>query len=54
MNKSTIPSRSKFAVLRQICNLIPGHLVPKLARETGMKTHGVKRMGSHLNKQQID
>jgi len=36
MNKSTIPSRSKFAVLPQICNLIPGHLVPKLARETGV------------------
>jgi len=36
MNKSTIPSRSQFAVLRQICNLIPCHMVPKLARETGV------------------
>ena len=33
---NTIPSRSQFAVLRQICNLIPNHLVPKLARETGV------------------
>ena len=36
MNKTHTPSRSKFAVLRQICNLIPSHLVPKLARETGV------------------
>jgi len=35
--KNTIkPSRSQSAVLRQICNLIPSHLVPKLARETGV------------------
>ena len=27
--------RSQFSVLRQICNLIPNHLVPRLARETG-------------------
>ena len=33
---TTIPSRSQFAVLRQICNLIPSYLVPKLARETGV------------------
>ena len=32
---STAPVRSQFSVLRQICNLIPNHLVPKLARETG-------------------
>jgi len=37
MNKTTTPSRSQFAVLRQICNLIPNHLVPKLARETGVE-----------------
>jgi Transposase DDE domain/Domain of unknown function (DUF4372) len=37
MKKSTIPSRSQFAVLRQICNLIPCHMVPKLARETGVE-----------------
>jgi len=34
--KSTAPSRSQFAVLRQLCNLIPAHLIPKLARETGV------------------
>ena len=32
---STAPVRSQFSVLRQICNLIPNHLVPRLARETG-------------------
>ena len=37
MNKSTIPSRSQFAVFRQLCNLIPSHLVPKLARQTGVE-----------------
>jgi hypothetical protein len=36
MNKTTTPSRSQFAVLRQICNLIPTHLVPKLAHECGV------------------
>jgi len=36
MNKPTTPSRSQFAVLRQICNLIPSYLVPRLARETGV------------------
>lgn len=36
MNKTTIPSRSQFAVFRQICNLIPSHLVPKLARDLGV------------------
>ena len=30
------PTRSKFALLRQLCNLIPTHLVPQLARETGV------------------
>ena len=29
------PTSSKFSVLKQICNLIPTHLVPKLARDTG-------------------
>ena len=28
------PTASKLSVLRQICNFIPNHLVPKLARET--------------------
>jgi hypothetical protein len=30
------PTRSKFTILRQLCNFIPNHLVPKLARETGV------------------
>jgi hypothetical protein len=36
MKKYTLPSRSQFAVLRQICDLIPCHLVSKLARKTGV------------------
>lgn len=32
----TRPSVSKLSVLRQFCNWIPSHLVPKLARETGV------------------
>jgi hypothetical protein len=32
----TKPTASKFTILRQLCNLIPPHLVPKLARETGV------------------
>lgn len=32
----TGPSRSQFPVLRQLCNLIPAHLVPRLARATGV------------------
>lgn len=32
----TQPARSKFTILKQICNLIPPHLVPRLARETGV------------------
>src|SRR6266851_556949 len=36
-NKKTIkPTRSRFNVLRQICNLIPEHEVSKIARETGV------------------
>jgi hypothetical protein len=31
--KSQKPTKSKFTLLRQLCNLIPSHLVPKLARE---------------------
>lgn len=34
-NKRIKPTRSRFNVLRQICNLIPGHEVSKIARETG-------------------
>lgn len=33
-NQRQKPTKSKFSVLRQICNLIPSHLVAKLARET--------------------
>ena len=38
MNKQTTrkPTRSSFTLLRQLCNLIPPHLVPKLARDTGV------------------
>jgi hypothetical protein len=38
---TTASVRSQFSVLRQICNLIPNHLVPKLARVTG--TEGLCR-----------
>ena len=36
MNKQTRhkPAASKFSLLRQLCNLIPNHLVPQLARAT--------------------
>ena len=33
------PTASKFSILRQLCNLIPTHLVPKLARDTGVEDH---------------
>lgn len=32
-NKTTNPTRSKLSIFRQICNLIPVHLVSRLARE---------------------
>src|SRR6266498_2629196 len=32
-NKTNHPTASKLSVLRQLCNLIPQFLVPKLARE---------------------
>src|SRR5664279_4240195 len=36
MKKQQIkPTRSKFNILRQICNFIPPHTVAKIARETG-------------------
>ena len=34
-NKHINPTRSKFTILRQICNYIPPHEVSKLARQTG-------------------
>ncbi|MDD5140180.1 MAG: DUF4372 domain-containing protein [Verrucomicrobiales bacterium] len=38
MNKTTThkPTRSSFALLHQLCDLIPAHLVPRLARDTGV------------------
>jgi IS4 transposase len=36
MKNTKLPTASKFTVLRQLCNYIPNHLVPKLARETGV------------------
>lgn len=38
MEKQTIrkPTRNSFTLLRQLCNLIPTHLVSKLARDTGV------------------
>ena len=32
--KTKTPTPSKLSILRQLCNFIPNHLVPKLARET--------------------
>jgi hypothetical protein len=36
MKKPKLPTGSQFTVLRQVCHYIPPHLVPKLARETGV------------------
>jgi hypothetical protein len=36
MKKQKSPARGQFTTFRQVCNLIPTHLVPKLARETGV------------------
>jgi len=33
------PTAGKFSLLRQLCNFIPAHLVPKLARATGVEDH---------------
>jgi hypothetical protein len=33
------PTAGKFSILRQLCNRIPPHLVPKLARDTGVEEH---------------
>ena len=35
-NKQAPPTRHKLPILRQLCNLIPPFLVPKVARETGI------------------
>ena len=36
MKKQQVPTAGKFTVLRQLCNYIPPHLVPRLASETGV------------------
>ena len=36
-NKTIKPTRSQFTILRQVCNLIPPHLVAKIARATGVE-----------------
>jgi hypothetical protein len=36
MKTQQTPTGSKFSVLRQLCNYIPPHLVPKVARDTGV------------------
>ena len=36
-NKQNIPTRSNISIARQVFNLIPTHLVSKLARETGVE-----------------
>jgi hypothetical protein len=33
------PAVGKFSLLRQLCNFIPPHLVPFLARQTGVRDH---------------
>ncbi|MBG87978.1 MAG: hypothetical protein CMO80_13895 [Verrucomicrobiales bacterium] len=39
------PTRSRFTILRQLCDLIPAHLVPKLARDCGVWWVGRNRQG---------
>lgn len=53
--KSASPTRSQHTVLRQMCELIPVHLVPKAARAWGIKTrvfsawsHVVSMLYAHL------
>src|SRR3990172_4078766 len=36
IKKQSQPTKSKLLVLEQLCKLISAHLVPKLARETGV------------------
>ena len=38
MKTTKLPTAaSKFTIVHQLCNHIPSHLVPKLARETGVE-----------------
>ena len=39
MKTNKLPTASKVSLLRQLCNYIPAHLVPQLARETGVDEH---------------
>lgn len=36
MKNNKLPTGSKFSILRQVCNNIPAHLVPQLARDSGV------------------
>jgi Domain of unknown function (DUF4372) len=36
MKNQKLPTASKFSIVRQLCSYIPNHLVPRLARETGV------------------
>jgi hypothetical protein len=56
--KTHTPTRSKLNLLRQLCNLIPNHLVPTLARNTGVQdksrsfspwSHVVAMLFAHLS-----
>ena len=43
------PTPAKFPLLRQLCNLVPNHLVPQLAREHAVEEkHRTFRPGSHV------
>ena len=39
MNSTKLPTTAKFTILQQVCNYIPNHLVPQLARETSVAKH---------------
>lgn len=41
------PSKRKVTVLKQVCNLVPGHLVEKLAKEHGIETRAFSEW-SHI------
>jgi hypothetical protein len=55
-NRLIHPTRSNLNILGQVCNLIPGHMVPNLARECGVESrsyspwsHVVALMQSQLS-----
>lgn len=35
------PAGSRHAIFRQVCELIPSHLVPKLARKHGVRSRDI-------------